>query len=274
MPVIYQWPDGSEVVLEFKVATAYSEGPWLPGDKIIEFSLFSRNEAEHTLGVVRMFTSTSGTEKEKKLSITNRTLEATREKWFPEKKIRGFLLDLGAERRWEFDIRGLLATCTNRPSSVVPYPRWVPDELWVQRYDLVQERILGKLGATSVQVMQEAFKKPPFLGYLLHFTVQSDEVTLPNGRSRTDWVIHSGKPPNGTSPSSGQSIEEALDAHLREELLLPLSEKESWDSKRVEFGQWVLPEPEEVELYQMLGEPLPFFWGYDRLKQWIEERTR
>jgi hypothetical protein len=38
-------------------------------------------------------------------------------------------------------------------------------------------------------------------------------------------------------------------------------------------GAFVLPEPEEVEVMRILDEPLPFWWPFNDLLEWVRSRS-
>lgn len=66
---------------------------------------------------------------------------------------------------------------------------------------------------------------------------------------------------------------ELLNAFSNRALLIPSSEMPQWEAENVVYGSWVLPSQEEVEVYRILGEKLPFFWEDDQIDAWLAGLT-
>jgi hypothetical protein len=63
-----------------------------------------------------------------------------------------------------------------------------------------------------------------------------------------------------------------IDKVLDEELILPESSKTAWEGANVERGVFVLPSPEEVEIFSILDEQLPLLLPMKQLEDWIRSR--
>lgn len=260
---IYRWPDGSRIILELIVVRNYQHKPWKLDQGIITLWLKLGDSVGYVNPkmVVDPDSPAFYMPEITFLSIGSHTK-------LPERHLLGFFLDAGVERK-DPSHRGLFLTHHPKPDTLLPYPRWVPDELWEQRYELAKDRLIGELGKTSVDAMMAAQKRPPFLGYLPRFVVQkTNRETYLAGET---WHIHAGLQPNEFS-SKDTTLRKALDQILKEQLLLPESAREAWEAEHVLRGEWVLPGPDEVELFRLLGEPLPLFWGYERCRTWLLER--
>ncbi len=185
-----------------------------------------------------------------------------------EKKVRGLFLDLGIE------VWGVHTGIVS--GNWVQYPRWVDDETWDRRYELAKE-FLTPEGAVGPLVEERSFMGVP--GFFINRGwVDLDESDRYNcgapavfklGRKqgftafwlRTSWM-------------KALTLEALVDTFLEQKfLVLPESRRASWEAEHVERGTNVLPTREEIELYQMLGEPNPLLWPVDRLVAWFEEQV-
>ncbi len=188
------------------------------------------------------------------------------------RKILGLAIDLGISP-WSRTYSGMLGTSkTDLEVAVLPYPRWVSDETWENRHDLAKKYVRRVRPDTHDNPNLDALAKREsdgigdFFGYIRNLFLQKESVY--GGKM---WI---GRWFSGQWKRTAElwSMQDALDAILHDELVMPLSKREAWEAQNVERGEFLLPEPEEVELYRMLGEPLPFFWGTPRLAEWLSER--
>jgi len=199
-----------------------------------------------------------------------------------EPKIVGLCLDLGVDRFYPF-FRGLVTTNLLKPSEA-SYPRFVPEEVWAGRHEMARRYYAPNLGFSADE--HDALGLPPFLGWIRHFEVMTGKVHFSYG---SRWL---GRSDGFTSISSrdgtagrprvdvrkivptywAPTFEAVVDELLRSELVLPASRKDAWEAEHVDRGEFVLPTAEEAELFNLLGEMLPFFWPYPALRAWVVER--
>ena len=66
------------------------------------------------------------------------------------------------------------------------------------------------------------------------------------------------------------TLKDAVDQLIEKDDIRPESEKKDWIEKNVEFGTWIVPSQEEIEVFNILDEPLPFFWEARMLEEWID----
>lgn len=162
-----------------------------------------------------------------------------------EKRVTSFLLDLGVERCPA--IPGLV---NGDRIDLAVFPLFVADDLWERRHEEARQVASGLRG--------------DFLGL---------------GRASSEWdrkeeqvrfTVHIG---NMQWDQLHHTVEEAVDDIVVDAVILPESTRSAWFAEHVERGEWVHPSPEEVEVYQALGEELPFWWGPDRFEAWLRERS-
>ncbi len=174
------------------------------------------------------------------------------------KKLLGFVLDIGAITRPVPYLRGCLAT-NDHPEAVLDVPYFVPDEVWARRYET--EPLRGSSG--RVDVLKGAVLGP----------VEDLEIIARRYvRGGDTWQGQWSYPGRMEHTTECLSVEEVVDQVAKRELLLPESYRELWEPSNVERGTWLFPSADEVSLYQMLGEPLPFFWPRPRLSEWLLEQ--
>lgn len=65
--------------------------------------------------------------------------------------------------------------------------------------------------------------------------------------------------------------EELLTAFFNRACVVRRSDLDDWKEKNVIRGRWLSPSEDEVEVYRLMGEPLPPLWDHDRFVQWILE---
>lgn len=215
-------------------------------------------------------------------------LESPRPKDFQEtiegtplgRKLCGLALDLvGApsfplhSKSWN----GLLLTHVSIP-TVLPVPSFVSNEDWSRRYELAKSFVVTGYVHADDPIYLADPKRGTFLGvpeFLLVFALGervswSARWGLPGAEHSTKGVQWR---ESATNQSYHWSAESAVDEVLDRCSVLPESEREAWEAENVERGEFLLPTPEEIELFRMLGEELPFFWGEDQLEAWLSERS-
>ncbi len=179
------------------------------------------------------------------------------------RKIRGLCLDLGVNRMFPHH-RGLVTTSVSVPSEV-PYPRVVDDALWERRYD-IGRRLVG----TPLRFEE----LDPFLGIVAWMRIEPGRYQIDrDGTSyQASQVGFTARYTVEQHTAWASTPEGVVDAVLEAELVLPKSALAAWEAANVERGEFLFPSVEEVELFRMLGETLPFFWGPDPLTVWLAER--
>lgn len=176
------------------------------------------------------------------------------------KKLIGFLLDLGVERPKRGSIRSSLVwSDTFRALPRLPYPRWVDDSRWERRHEEAK-RFVWEASGHGISAGPEELYLGVISGFVIglyheNWIAKCDCQTLDNPRYPT-----------------GRDLNNVIEEFLRREILLPESERPAWEAENVIRGSWVVPSPEEVELYQAIGERNPLLWGSDRLLPWLRER--
>ncbi len=98
--------------------------------------------------------------------------------------------------------------------------------------------------------------------------------SLDLGRPRGGWTLEklvqfvlSGAASSEDGDGARYSAEHAPRAFL----VLAEPEYSAWFEKNTKVGRFSLPD-DELELYDMLGEPVPYLWPSDRLAEWAAER--
>jgi len=314
-PLVYRWPDESTVSLRF-LRCASSGGPWRVGEGVVQLLVRYRLRdyspmlppAGPAFGVAVLC---PGVVEGPVLYVQNESLPSVEKPVRPttrpasenvqglSKKLRGLVLDMGADRCFRSDV-GLLPTHRHdqhrhNQTSAVPMPRWVPDEEWDLRLQIAERYVVGVMGRTSTATLLAAKDLPPFLGWIPGLTLQTEHpgatthaynaadqrlVGLEEARLRgnlaTRWHAHASGGSGSSSNSvhyTGWSLEEVVKTMLDVEGLVPTSRQARWEAENVERGEFVLPTGDEVELFRALGERLPFFWGYEGLRSFVLERA-
>lgn len=126
------------------------------------------------------------------------------------------------------------------------FPFFVPDEAWERRYEEVR-KLWGTPRAKGRLLLWE---------HAEFFPANHVEVF-----EEGSIAVGEGKTP-----------EEAVDDLCSTLLVVPESGRESWLAENVERGEWVRPDPDELEVLGVLGEELPFWWESRKLSAWLRER--
>jgi len=185
------------------------------------------------------------------------------------KKLLGLFLDLGVGRPCSSP--DLVSTQVgNEPT--VPCPRFIPDDLWARRYEearlvisdfeKLQEPYLGEVRCLHIA-------NHVGLGYVQPWRAiwNFERLAVSHGQPlRARWYFK--------RSAMSDSFEGVVDRVLDREMILPESERTGWEAAHVERGTLLLPTREEVELFRLLGEPLPFWWPQVKLAEWLRERPR
>lgn len=241
-PVVYRWPDGS-VVRAFRAndrdvrMNLYLCSDDLP-ESVVHFAVFDSDAGDQVL-----------------TSWSDRHLP-----WLEdtERRVLGFALDLGAVRPDE-ERTALVSNHRSDESDVelAAYPRFVDDDRWAGRYD--EALRLASLGLPA-----------DFLGVVRGFFVEEVD---PSPEFRTNRRVFATWGKQGVVGSvEAPTLSETVDKVVRGALVLPESGRAAWEQERVLRGSFVLPSPDELEVFRALGEPLPFWWGNERFYAWLQER--
>lgn len=253
-PVVYRWADGSEVLLTFRGSWSEAEN-----QNILLFMFKMKWSDPHAHSV--------------ELEIHSRNYPALyvpAHDFIPtielvdQKKLRGFVLDLGVDRLL-VNFTGLIATHIGSKPSVVSYPRFFPKETWDARYEHALGHVVSDF---SEQTWHRKSSETVFhVNYLKFRRPKANDE--PAFWRQTTWTYQWYS--NGTRiEREAASLEESVDDILRTENILPESAKEAWDKENVERGAFVLPTPEEVEVFRILDEPLPFFLPWREVEAWMQ----
>lgn len=170
-----------------------------------------------------------------------------------QRKMSGFVFDLlGFHRRDVENVSPVyneLNAFGDGSLWIAPYPWFVPESVWGSICGARAGEIID-FGDFGVQALPLKGEKPR-RGYEFNIYDFKSVVLLFSGR--------------------GNTLREASDKALGKALILPESKMESWEAESIERGRFVLPTPEEVEVYRSLGEPLPWCWPEEDRKKWIED---
>jgi hypothetical protein len=252
-PVVYRWADGSEVLLTFV-------GSWSDAENqnILAFR-FKMDWSDPNAPSVELEIHSG---KYPALYVPKYFMHII--ELVDQKKLRGFVLDLGVNRLLVY-FTGLIATHTGSRPSVVSYPRFFSKEIWDARYEHALDHVVSDF---SEQTWHRKSSETVFHVNFLKFRRPraNDESAF---WRQTTWTYQWYS--NGTKiEREAASLEEAVDDILQTENILPESAKEAWDKENVERGTFVLPTPEEFEIFRILDEPLPFFLPWREVEAWMQ----
>lgn len=183
-------------------------------------------------------------------------------------KLLGFALDIGATIRpplWAKESDGF---------DRLQMPRYVSDEEWEKRYDLPNVesgpfqpaiQVSNWMGITVLRMIQhEGTFKAVWASAWMSKTKEAQAI-WPIDRKALSWQI--------SAANAEDAKRKVVDHILETEKILPVSRKENWESSNIQKGRFLVPTPEEVEVFRLLDLPLPFFFFDSELREWIESRT-
>jgi hypothetical protein len=176
-------------------------------------------------------------------------------------RLFGFLIDAGVravrdghllQSRVDYDLR---------------MPAFVSNEQWENRYQIARD--------FYVSDRFHLRETPRYLSRVRNLQLCSPQQD-PLWKVR--WSDRASKraPLPGVSVNTvfaANSLEEAIDLVTEQNLVLPESKKGEWDRENVEHGVFVLPTPEEVEVFRILDEPLPFFLPWKQAEEWLRGQS-
>lgn len=178
-------------------------------------------------------------------------------------KVVAFLLDIGSPA----DIDGSMVN--SLIGGGFRYPEWVSSEAWAHRYDLARDKTVsagGGISGFNSRFFSAAMSRIPGISRRLRFCLNWAD----NGLWSVNWVNSFYDRVLGREDPL--PYEEAVDLALSKSLVFPREKKEAYDKEHLEYGSFVLPSSEEVEIYRAIGERLPFFWEPEDLCRWLEEK--
>lgn len=192
--------------------------------------------------------------------IGNQKVSASEEE---QRKILGWILDMGFQI-YPFRTHSGLSSIYQKV-YLGEYPRWIPDDKWSSRYEdfslAFKEREPPFLGVIRGMVRQYQYSDGK-----VHGIIVSWRTELQDGGSMFTEL--------DDTPESRKAVTtKIVDYICKSELLLPESQRESWESAHSERGRFTQLSPEEVEVYRLLGEPLPYLLPSEELQQWLSSRS-
>lgn len=172
------------------------------------------------------------------------------------RKICGLLLDLGV--------------CPNNAgvllrgsSADVRLPFFVSEDLWSRRFELAKDQSIGGNSFEAVPNYME-------IGSIYRLQIRYDEWDM-------NWKIYwmSGRSGGEVSARKyvSDTFENAVGTVMRENNIRSESDRASWEAENAERGVFLIPTPEEVEVFRILDEPLPFFLPGEEVIQWVASRA-
>lgn len=184
------------------------------------------------------------------------------------RKIRGFILDAGFPRA-----KGpnLVDTGSEDKETKIYYPKWIGEERWGQRYEEAERRVVvGR--PPKIEEKWPTFPED-FLGHVENVMLFRDRfVSKTRGPFplKIWWGSWTVSQENGSDLVD--SVREAVDIITDRRLLLPESAREAWEKTNVSKGEFILPSPEEVEVFRILDQELPLLLPHQELSEWITGR--
>lgn len=299
MTVVYRFADGSRVVVD---TAACDDGPMFTlylasgGRKSVVHDLANKwmdpwvHEADEEdsveahrmmraflldLGVPRPSTGRTGS---LVYTTEGEACELVYPKWVPD-DVWARRLDLAKPYIYHFDEDNDRVYGLDEIIRLPPYLGFVSQFRleWLNKADRHTLRALDELddelgrtiknGRTPPQNLVDKIKELQILLMPKRIDVE-DVADFPlwekDGRWEGRW---------STYEVEGNTFVETIHAVMQHECLMPESSRESWDRDNIEWGEFVVPSPAEVELYRALGEPLPLLWDSSALFTWLSERV-
>lgn len=263
---IYEWPDGAWVELDLDPRVSILGAPqphpvtitvyWRQGHPTHDAVIFDLKAFDDSKRAVT-------------LNYHNDHLTLTQ-----RRMLIGFLLDVGVNDHPR-DTSELLWGVRDR--KMAPCPRWVKDEDWENRYasfhssSSYSSRYLGHIRDLRVSKKTLASKSrievtwsTETFGYSTVYVQYPDNSSAELPASYSLYDLHN-------EPDERSALRKACDILCGAELLLPVSAREEWESANAKRGRFLIPSEEEVQVFKILDEPLPFFWK-EGLVEFLLER--
>lgn len=182
-------------------------------------------------------------------------------------KMAGFLMDLGGKQNF--------ALGPDPSPHTSPYPVWMSNEDWENRAHvlakgkLVEKELEESDYLAPVSGLRESRVLP---GEWYIYVLSADDwrfVTGPKCSHFKRLPAKTGKYglPFVLRAKSQQKLVDKICSYYH---ILPESKREWWERTQIERGTFVLPSPEEVEVFRILEEELPLLWPPETFEPWIE----
>lgn|GEM_PF-6925745 len=229
--VLYRWPDGSHVQVEF-------HGSWDDAAQAnVVTRLFTLQCANGAAATFRLLPAATGFY----LVGPSPLLPPA-----AEPHLRGFLLEDGVPNGEVF-----LAN-----SAILRTPIFVPDDLWDRRHEIAaRDHVEGAGGLVS---------REPFLGVVRSLVLRR-VLLSPDLRHKDLWIARVGR---NLMVANYLPFDQLVDEVLAKHLAFQESDRDRTRQELAPRGEWVRPTPEEVELFLLLGERLPFLWDAENARDW------
>lgn len=260
--VVYEWPNGSTV--EFLQVEQIDHSKPIHQSRVCLF-LYSEKSLPTSPGRFVSVWMRPNQNQKGRVFVEATSLEhAIRDSGFTLKRIQdvyplvrnrviSFLLDAGAHMTPDHRIFSSFGQDVTRPH--VPF--FVSDEEWNSRYERARLHHLDTGEDT-----------PHFLGPAGRMQIWN----TPNGEwFRVRWENSSYLPVGFTSVYEASTLEGAVDLVTNHYQIWPESRRKKWEDS-LDRGTFVRPSPEEVEMYRMLDEPLPFFLPGGGAMEWLRSQ--
>lgn len=190
-------------------------------------------------------------------------------------KMRTFLLELGVHRPSRGPLNSLVY-CSAPGSSIggelaglqepaLPAPVWVSEEKWAKRYlssipaDGVLSDFMGTGKTIDLWWANRSKTKPGLLSIFDLSTNYEKPVLCMDGLLSPHGYFEA---------NSLQSLIDLVTTTLQ---ILPESQRLVWEEAHLDRGEFCLPSGPEVEVYRVLGTPLPWLWEPADRTTWFEE---
>lgn len=190
--------------------------------------------------------------------------------------LRGFLYDLGLHERVDPLGDNVLVRNEWEGCETVRWPKVIDDDVWEAMYQIEPPEAIpsGENFRSGYVPMRdfgdrERAENPVdlLLGRLPFHRLLLQTTSSPECPSRI-WspviTVDGGHTQHGT-------WEELVDSFFWRACVVRRSDLDRWMEENVVRGTFLLPTPEEVGVYRMLGERLPLLWPDDRFQPWFEE---
>lgn len=170
-----------------------------------------------------------------------------------ESILRGFVVDMGIK-----PIAGNFLRNYHGSFLLDSGPIFIDDDRWDHRYEEAKKFIVPK-----------SHWKPQFLDLIEGFEIYPvlfDSIT----NEPRYWSATVERALVACQVPFEETVDLAILRHISP--IRPMREKEEWESINKIHGTWVHPDTEEIELYHVLGENLPFQWDREDLYRWYLEQ--
>lgn len=242
-PIVYRWGDGS--LVEMPYVAYFGDGPNL---KIVfsaglsfTISLNPEKAAFALSPPLAILMRASGVPQQEVIER------------YPQiqAQIRGFLLDLGV-------VPNSAGVLLRGAAGDITTPFFVSEDLWSRRFELAKANRQGN-------IYFEAAPDYMQIGNIYRLRIWYDTHNM-------NWHIKWMSREVSVRKYTSDTFENAVGVVMRESNILPESERANWEEANVERGTFLIPTPEEVEVFRILDEPLPFFLPGEEAQKWIKER--